>query len=141
MPLKVTRGLEIPDDELHLSFSTSSGPGGQHANKAATRVSVTWNPGRSVVLGPRQRARIEERLSKRIDQRGDITVVSERFRSQLRNREDALERLGQLLSNALRIEKQRRATKPSKSATEKRLAGKKRRSELKRARRTPRDMY
>lgn len=141
MSLKVTRSLEIPDEELQLSFSTSSGPGGQHANKAATRVSVTWNPSRSAVLGPRQRARLEERLATRIDQRGDITVVSERYRSQLRNREDALGRLAQMLGNALKVEKQRRATKPTRSATEKRLAGKKRRSEIKRARRAPRDNY
>ncbi len=140
MALKVTRGLEIPDDELRLTFSTSSGPGGQHANKAATRVAVTWNIDRSAVLGPRQRARIQERLARRIDQRGDLTVASERFRSQLRNREDALARLAELIRGALRVEKTRRPTKPSQGATEKRLESKRRRGEIKRARRLPRHL-
>ncbi|MDQ3645797.1 MAG: aminoacyl-tRNA hydrolase, partial [Actinomycetota bacterium] len=120
--------------ELEMRFSTSGGPGGQHANKVATRVDVSWNVERSGALGPRQRARVKENLGRRIDSSGCLHVSSDRFRSQMRNRQDALERLARLVGEALTPRKERVGTGPTKASKERRLSQKKRRSEVKRAR-------
>jgi ribosome-associated protein len=133
--IRVNRSLVIPNDELEISFSPSGGPGGQHANKAATRVELVWNVESSRVLGPRQRQRILRKLASRIDGSGSLHVQSDRRRSQLRNREDAETRLADLVAGALRPTKRRIATKPSAAANEARLAGKKRRSQKKAGRR------
>ena len=135
--IRVNRTLEIPESELETTFSTSGGPGGQHANKASTRVELRWNVADSEVLGPRQRSRLLEKLKGRIDSRGVLRVVSDERRSQLRNRADAERRLGELVAAALKQEKPRRKTEPSRAAKERRLQQKKRRAETKQARRTP----
>ncbi len=132
--VRVTRNLEIPADEIDLSFSTSSGPGGQHVNKSETRVNLTWNVKESRALGPRQRDRILKRLSNRIDSAGRLHLSSNRFRSQWRNREDVTARLQELVSDALRPAKRRVETRPTKASREKRLKAKRRRSQIKRAR-------
>ena len=133
--VKVGRALTIPSAEIQLSFSTSGGPGGQHANKVATRAELAWNVEASAVLGPRQRDRIKRKLARRIDTHGTLRLTSDRFRSQLRNREDVLQRLAALVGEALKPEKPRVATAPTPAARERRLHQKKRRSEIKRARR------
>jgi ribosome-associated protein len=135
--VRVTRTLEIPPDELEFTFSTSSGPGGQHVNKSETRVNLTWNVRESKVLGPRQRERILAGLSNRIDSSGRVHLSSSRFRSQWRNREDVIRRLQELVADALRPSKARVKTRPSATSREKRLRDKRRRSEIKRARRPP----
>lgn len=122
--------------EIELRHSTSGGPGGQHANKTSTRVDLSWNVDQSVALGPRQRDRIRERLRTRIDSRGTLQLSSAAYRSQLRNREAALDRLARLLDDALRVEKARRPTKPSRRATDERIQQKKRRGAIKRSRRS-----
>jgi ribosome-associated protein len=137
--VKIGRGLTIPPDELSFTFSTSSGPGGQHANRSATRVDVAWNIEASRVLGNRQRALIRQRLRNRIDSSGNLRLSSDRYRSQTRNRRDVLERLGTLVSDALRPRKPRVPTAPTGSSVRRRLSHKKRRGEIKRARRTPTD--
>ncbi|MGH3117776.1 MAG: alternative ribosome rescue aminoacyl-tRNA hydrolase ArfB [Gaiellales bacterium] len=134
MDLKVSRSLSIPGREIKLSFETSGGPGGQHANKAATRVVLEWNPITSEALGPRQRARITEHLRRRMDRSGTIRITSDRYRSQTRNREDALDRLSLLVGEALKPRKTRLATQPSVAARERRLQQKRRRAALKRGR-------
>ena len=133
--LFVDRSLTIPGDELELTFTTSGGPGGQHANKASTRVVVAWNVGTSRALNEGQRRRIRSRLKGRIDSTGTLRLSGDRFRSQSQNRRDVLERLATLVSEALRPVKVRVATTPSRSATERRLQAKKRRGAVKRARR------
>lgn len=133
--LRVDRTLTIPAEELDLSFSPSGGPGGQHANKASTRAVLVWNVEASAALGERQRRRIKSRLKHRIDGSGNIRVSSDRFRSQLRNRRDAMDRLAYLLADALRPTKERIPTKTTIAAKERRLREKRRRGELKRARR------
>jgi ribosome-associated protein len=133
--LRVTRSVVIPMSEIELRHSTSGGPGGQHANKTSTRVDLSWNVERSAALGPRQRERIRERLGTRIDSRGTLQLSSAAHRSQLRNREDVLERLAALLEGALRVEKTRRPTKPGRRATDERIQQKKRRGAIKRSRR------
>lgn len=137
MSVRVNRSLVIPDDELTLTFSPSGGPGGQHANKAATRAVLVWDVANSRVLGPWQRARIETKLKARLDSTGVLRVASDRHRSQFRNRGDAERRLAEMVAAALRPEKRRVATKPSRAATERRLEQKRRRAETKRARRAP----
>lgn len=133
--VRVTRTLEIPADEIDLTFSTSSGPGGQNVNKTETRVNLTWNVKESRSLGPRQRDRILKRLSNRIDSSGRLHLSSSRFRSQWRNREDVTARLQELVADALRPAKRRVETNPTTASREKRLKAKRRRSLIKRARR------
>jgi ribosome-associated protein len=135
--VRINSHLVIPANELRLTHATSGGPGGQHANKVATRVDLRWDVASSPSLGPRQRARIMHGLRGRIDGAGILRLSSDRHRSQLRNREDVLERLAGLVASALKPPKKRVATAPSANARERRLRQKKRRSEVKRARRVP----
>ena len=133
--VRVNRSLTIPGDEIRLKFSTSGGPGGQHANKTATRVDLSWDVEQSRALGPRQRERIKSKLGRRVDSAGVLRLSSDARRSQLRNKEDVLERLGRVVGQALKREKSRVATGPTKASKERRLKEKKRRSDLKRSRR------
>ncbi|HEV7862943.1 MAG TPA: alternative ribosome rescue aminoacyl-tRNA hydrolase ArfB [Acidimicrobiia bacterium] len=125
---RVTPTCVLRMDELDWRFSASGGPGGQHVNTANTRAEVRFDIAGSPSLGPRQRARLLERLGP------DVRVVASDERSQLRNRELALERLRSRLADALRVEKPRRATKPTKAAKQRRLEDKRHRSETKRRR-------
>ena len=126
--LRVTPTCVIRMDELDWRFSASGGPGGQHVNTANTRAEVRFDIAGSPSLGPRQRARLIERLGP------EVRVVASDERSQLRNRELALERLRSRLAAALHVEAPRRPTKPTKAAKEQRLEGKRHRSETKRRR-------
>ena len=135
--VRVNRSVVIPDDEIRLEFTTSGGPGGQHANKSSTRAVLVWNVDSSRALGPRQRARIKGKLRHRIDSAGNLRLSSDATRSQLRNREAVRERLRAMVEDALRPEKKRIGTAPTRSSRENRLKSKKVRSEVKRARRAP----
>jgi ribosome-associated protein len=125
----------VPDDELEIRATRSGGPGGQHVNTAATRVEVRWNVMESPSLSETQRDRLCERLARRLDSRGRIRVVAARRRSQLQNKEAAIERLNTIVADALKRRRPRKKTKPSKAAREKRLTDKRRRSEAKQRRR------
>lgn len=135
--VRVSRSLLIPEDEIRLEFTTSGGPGGQHANKSATRAVLVWNVDSSRALGPRQRARLKGKLRHRIDSGGNLRLSSDAHRSQLRNREAVRERLATMVEAALRPEKKRIGTTPTRSSKENRLAAKRARSEIKRARGRP----
>ena len=138
-PLRVTRSVVIPERELAWRFSRSSGPGGQSVNTADSRVELSLDVARSTALGPVQRARVLERLSRRLVD-GVLTVKASEHRSQLRNREAALERMAKILADALAPPPpRRRPTKPRRGAVERRLADKKRRSRTKRLRRSDED--
>ena len=128
--VRVTRSLSLPADELRWRFTTSSGPGGQHANRSHTAAEVSFDVETSPSLGPRQRARLLERLGP------VVTARSSDERSQLRNREKALDRLRQKLAGALAVQRARVATKPSAGARQRRLEEKRRKGELKRQRRS-----
>ena len=129
--IRVTRSVSIPRSEIELRFSRSSGPGGQHAQKTETRAEAIFDVERSVGLTDAQKRRV-------IGKTGPVLrAVAQDERSQWRNRELALERLAETLREALRIERPRRATKPTRSAVEKRLDQKRRRGETKRLRRPP----
>lgn len=136
-PVRVNKRLTIPGSEIDFTFSPSGGPGGQHANRSSTRVELAWNVAASEVLGPRQRARIVERLGRRIDANGVLRLTSDAHRSQLRNRKEVLDRLGRLVAETLRPTKSRVPTAPTKSAKESRLRAKRKRSEVKRLRGRP----
>jgi ribosome-associated protein len=129
--LRVTRSVWIPLEEIDLRASTSGGPGGQHANRSNTRVDVSFDVVGSGSLGPRQRARILERLGP------VVRAGAADTRSQTRNRELALERLGRKLAAALHVEPARRPTRPSASARAERVEDKRRRGERKVQRRRP----
>jgi ribosome-associated protein len=127
--LRVTGTCAIPLVEVELRFEPSGGPGGQHANKSRTRVEASFDVVASPTLSEHHRRRLREEL-------GDVVRVSAGdSRSQMRNREIALDRLRSRLALALREERPRRATSPSRGSKERRLATKRRRSEVKRQRR------
>lgn len=130
--LEVSRSLVIPLQEIAWRATTSGGPGGQHANRTASRVEVRFDVEHSSSLGPRQRALLLERL-------GPVVVAtSSDERSQARNRQIALERLAERLAGGLRVPRRRRPTAPSASARARRMDEKHQRSVTKRARRPPR---
>lgn len=129
--LRVNRSCAIALRELSWKFTASGGPGGQHANTANTKVELRFDIEESPSLGPRQRARLLEKLGP------SVRVTSSERRSQLQNREQALERLREILQEALAIERPRVATRPSKSAKVKRVESKRRRSDVKRGRQRP----
>ena len=138
-PLRVTRSVVIPERELTWRFSRSSGPGGQSVNTADSRVELSLDVARTSALGPIQRARALERLSRRLVD-GVLTVKASDHRSQLRNREAALERMSKILAGALAPPPpRRRPTRPSRGSVERRLADKKRRSRTKQLRKSQED--
>jgi ribosome-associated protein len=131
--LVVSRSCRIPLDELEWRFSASGGPGGQHANTSNTRAEVRFDVANSPSLGPRQRARLLERVGP------VVRVVASDERSQARNRDLALGRLAARLAAGLRTEAVRVPTRPRRSASLDRLASKRRRAETKRLRGRPTD--
>lgn len=129
--LRVNRSLRIPLEELEWRFTTASGPGGQHANRAHTRVEVSFDVAASPSLGPRQRARLLERLGP------VVRSAADEERSQARNRVLAQQRLARRLEAALRVPRPRRPTKPTEAAKRRRVETKRRHGEQKRLRRPP----
>jgi len=134
-PLRVSRSIVIPERELRWRFSHSSGPGGQGVNTADSRVELSFDVARSQALGPIQRTRALERLSRRLVD-GVLTVTASEHRSQYRNREAAAERLATTLAKAVAPPPaRRRPTEPSRASVERRLREKRRRARTKRLRR------
>ena len=129
--IRVTRSVLLPLAEIELRFSRSSGPGGQHANTSETRVEALFDVEASQALTAVQKRRVLARTGP------VIRAVAQDERSQWRNRELAVERVADQLREALRVERRRVPTKPSAAAREKRLESKRRRSEVKRLRRSP----
>jgi len=130
-PIRVTRSVSLDPDEIELRVSRSSGPGGQHANKAATRVEAVFDVEASTSLSPAQKRRVVAKAGP------VLRAVAQDERSQARNRELAVERLVAKLAEALRVERRRVATRPSAAARERRLAEKRRRAGVKRNRAQP----
>jgi ribosome-associated protein len=117
--------VAIPLAELTFRFTTSSGPGGQHANRSATRAVLLFDVAQSPSLTEEVRARLLQKLASRLDKEGVLQIQAQESRSQVQNRELAVERFQALLADALKKRKRRRKTKPSKAAQEARLAEKK----------------
>jgi ribosome-associated protein len=135
--IQVTETVAIPLDELHFQFSRSSGPGGQHVNRTASQVELTFDVLHSPSLHEAQRARVLSKLKSYIDTRGVLHLTSQTTRSQHRNRAEVVERFTLLLQRALYVPKRRIPTRPSAAAEERRLAAKQRTSVTKQQRRRP----
>lgn len=129
--LRINERLTLPLSEIELRASRSSGPGGQHANVTASRVEAVFDVAASAALNEAQRARLLERLGPL------VTAVAQDARGQARNRELALQRLAEKLGAALRVRRQRRATRPTRASRQRRLEQKRRTGERKRGRRRP----
>jgi len=128
---------KVPDEEIEFRASRSGGPGGQHANRRATRVEARWNVKESPSLTDRERRRVLRRLENRIAADGTLRVVADEERSQYRNRQLAAARLRELVAEALKVRKRRKPTKPPRAAKEKRLREKRRRKRKKERRQPP----
>ena len=126
---RVTRSVVLPLSEIELRVSRSSGPGGQHANTAETRVEAVFDVAASSALTENQKHRVVRRAGP------VLRAIAQDERSQARNRELAIDRLVARLAEALRVERKRVPTKPTRAAKEQRLVAKKRRAETKRLRR------
>ena len=124
----------IPEDEIEFQFSRSSGKGGQNVNKVETKVEIHWNINNSKAFSEEEKEKIKQSLAKRINQEGDLIIRSEEERSQLKNRRIALEKLNEMIKEALKPEEERISTKPSKAIKERRLKEKKLISEKKKLR-------
>lgn len=135
--LRIHGKLSIPRSELRFRSSRSGGPGGQHANTSDTRVELLFDLQGSPSLGPRQRARLTEKLATRIDGRGVLRLVSSRFRSQSANREDVTERFVELLREALHRDPPRKPTRPTRASNQRRRRAKEIRSQRKGRRKKP----
>jgi ribosome-associated protein len=130
-PLRIGHGASVPLSEVDLRVSRSSGPGGQHANVTASRVEAVFDVQASQSLSEAQKRRVTARWGP------VVRATAQDTRSQARNRELALERLRSRLAAALVVKRPRRATKPTQASRRRRVEGKRRRGELKRARRRP----
>jgi ribosome-associated protein len=135
--LQITETVTIPLAELHFQFSRSSGPGGQHVNRTASQVELTFDVLGSPSLHEGQRARVLAKLKSYIDTRGILHLTSQTTRSQYRNRAEVVERFASLLQRALHVPKRRIPTHPSRQAGARRLAEKQRTSAIKQRRRRP----
>jgi ribosome-associated protein len=132
--LKITPGIALSDDEIVLSFIRSSGPGGQNVNKVATAVQLRFDVARSPSLPQPVRDRLRALAGNRMSRDGTLIMTAQRFRSQARNRRDALDRLIALVRAAAQPPKARKPTRPTRASRQRRLEAKRRRGEIKRHR-------
>lgn len=139
--IKITNTLFVHEDEIKMTFVTSPGPGGQNVNKVATAVLLRFNLLHSPAFSEELRTRLLLILANRITTQGDIIIKASRYRTQERNRQDAVQRLIDLLAHAVTPPKKRRKTKPTFSSVQKRLIKKKRHSIKKTQRRHNNDNY
>ena len=134
---QVSSRIKIPRDDIRMTFSRSSGPGGQHVNKVNTRVMLRWLVAVSEGMPAAVCQRLRERYPRRINKLGELIVTSQRFRDQSRNVDDCLEKFRQLLLSVASPPRRRRPTRPTRASKERRLQNKRRRSEKKQRRRRP----
>ena len=132
--LKLKNGMIIPEDELEIKASHAGGPGGQHVNKSNTRITVRWNIKNTRILTEEQKEQVESKLKNTLTEGGELIVHSAFSRSQLQNKEDALNRLADKVCKALYVPKRRMKTRMSKSQKDARLQAKSHRSNIKKLR-------
>jgi ribosome-associated protein len=134
--MQITAFLTVLDSELEFTYVRSSGPGGQNVNKVSSKAVLRWNLLSSAGPSPEQRARMQTKLAGRLTQSGDLVVMSDRFRDQIKNREDCRNKLQELLAQSLFEPKKRKKTKPSRSSVFRKKETKSRQSEKKKLRRS-----
>ncbi len=132
--LKITDAISIDERELEERFVRASGPGGQNVNKVSTAVELRFDVGRTPSLSEGVRARLSRLAGRRLSEEGILVIRADRFRTQERNREDARERLAELIRQATVLPKRRVPTKPPRSEKERRREEKAKRSRVKRLR-------
>ena len=137
--LQISQSVSIPDAELSWSFARSGGPGGQNVNKVASKAVLRWDLAGSPSLSGEAKARLRQQQPGRITRAGELIITSERYRDQERNREDCLEKLRELIRQALIRPRPRKATRPTRGSQQRRLNEKRRRSQVKSGRQGPRD--
>jgi ribosome-associated protein len=139
--IQITKDIDLDEDELQFDFVRAAGPGGQNVNRVATAVQLRFDVRRSPSLTESVRARLMRLAGNRINKDGVLIINARRFRTQTRNRKDAIDRLSDLVRRAAQREKPRKKTRPSNAARERRLQEKRRRSRIKNLRRIrPTDM-
>jgi len=134
--IRVTEKISLDDNEISEDFVRASGPGGQNVNKLSTAVQLRFDVRHSPSLPHDVRARLERLAGSRLSREGVLLINAQRHRTQARNREDALERLLELIRRAAVVPVRRRPTRPTAGSRERRIEGKKRRSGIKRLRQT-----
>jgi ribosome-associated protein len=141
MAITDASGVTILNDrdfinELHFTASRSSGPGGQNVNKVNTRVELRFHVASSLLLLEEEKALLLEKLSKKINSEGELILVSQTERSQLKNKKKVIERFYAMLTRALTLRKKRKATRPSQASKEERLETKRKQAEKKERRKS-----
>jgi ribosome-associated protein len=132
--LVVTPTLTIPDEDLHFTFSRSSGPGGQNVNKVNSKATLHFSVRHSTSLPPGVRERFVQKFGSRLTNEGDVVITSQESRDQPKNIDSCLEKLRGMILEVLHPPKKRRATKPTKGSKRRRVEAKKRRSQVKEGR-------
>jgi len=140
MAIVINQNLSIPDSEVRFSAARSGGPGGQHVNKVSSRVILEFDVMHTSALSPYQKRRITERVGNRMNQQGILRLQAQRHRTQSANRTDLLKKFIEILQDALRPVKSRIPTRVPHRVREKRLEEKKLRTQVKRVRRTPKNL-